>query len=47
MNLYKHGIRKYASIRHDGYIKYFGSDLSGDAIDFVMHVKNCSFLDSI
>lgn len=36
-----------ASIRHDGYIKDFGSDLATDIIGFVQQVKNMNFPDSV
>lgn len=36
-----------ASIRHDGYIKDFGSDMAGDVISFVQEVKRISFKDAV
>lgn len=36
-----------ASIRKDGYIKDFGSDMAGDAISFVQETKQLNFKDSV
>lgn len=36
-----------ASIRHDGYIKDFGSDLGTDAIGFVQEVKKLNFKEAV
>jgi len=36
-----------ASIRQDGYIKDFGSDLSTDAIGFVQDEMNCTFKEAL
>jgi hypothetical protein len=36
-----------ASIKNDGLIKDFGSDFSGDVIDFIMEVKSVSFKEAV